>query len=87
MTIYRIELSQEAKKNLRRIKDWRVHDRMIDAIQSLAEVPRPPGCAKMAGAVDQWRIRVGDWRVVYAVQDGALVVLVVTVAVRGGVFR
>jgi len=37
----------------------------------LAENPRPPGCKKLRGYKDQWRIRVGDWRVVYIVDDAA----------------
>jgi len=58
-----------------------------DAILALADDPRPPGCIKMSGYDDRWRIRVGDWRVVYRIEDGRLVVLVVTVAPRGGVYR
>jgi mRNA interferase RelE/StbE len=83
---YRIELSPEARKNLRCIRDRRLHDRLIAAIADLGADPRPPGCMKLAGEVDQWRIRVGDWRVVYVIADGALVVVVVRVAVRGGVY-
>lgn len=84
--IYRIELSPEAKKNLRRIKDRRLHDRLIAAIAGLATDPRPPGCLKLVGELDQWRVRVGDWRVVYVIEGGRLVVVVVRVAPRGGVY-
>ncbi len=87
MTAYSIELSQEAVRNLRRIRDRRLHDRLIIAIRALATDPRPPGCVKLAGAVDQWRIRVGDWRIVYAIDDGRLVVLVFRVAPRGRVYE
>lgn len=83
---YLIELSPEAKKNLRRIRDRRLHDRLIAAIADLATDPRPPGCLKLVGEVNQWRVRVGDWRVVYVIEDGRLVVLVVRVAPRGGVY-
>jgi mRNA interferase RelE/StbE len=83
---YQIELSPEAKKNLRRIKDRRLHDRLIAAIADLSTDPRPPGCLKLVGEVDQWRVRVGDWRVVYLIEHGRLVVLVVQVAPRGGVY-
>lgn len=83
---YRTILSPEAKKNLRRIRDRRLHDRLIAAIADLATDPRPPGCLKLVGEVNQWRVRVGDWRVVYAIEDGRLVVLVVRVSPRGGVY-
>ncbi len=84
MTAYQIELSPQAMKDLQRITDRRLHDRMTDAIATLAANPRPAGCKKLVGEVDQWRIRVGDWRVTYRIEDGRLVVLVVTVAPRGG---
>ena len=84
---YRIDYAQKAQKQLGAIRDARILAPLKRAIAGLAATPRPPGCAKMVGTEDQWRIRVADWRVVYAVQDGALVVLVVTVAVRGGVYR
>ena len=45
------------------------------------------GVRETVGDLDQWRMRVGDWRIVYRVDDGVLVVLVVTVAPRGGVYR
>ncbi len=83
---YQIDLSPEAKKNLLRIRDRRLHDRLIAAIAALANDPRPPGCLKLVGEVDQWRVRVGDWRVVYVIEDGRLVVVVVRVGVRGGVY-
>ena len=87
MTIYQIELSPKALKDLRRMTDRRLHDRMTDTIAALAADPRPIGCLKLVGEVDQWRVRVGDWRIVYRIEDGRLVVLVVTVAPRGGVYR
>ena len=85
MTRYRLQISPKAEKELAAIRVEKDLLRLQAAIYKLADVPRPPGCAKMAGAVDQWRIRVGDWRVVYAVQDGVLVVLVVGVGPRGRV--
>lgn len=87
MSLYSVELSPGAIKDLRRMKDRALHDRMIAAIQKLGQNPRPPGCLRLVGEEDQWRVRVGDWRIVYAIEDGRLVVLVVTVAPRGGVYR
>ena len=60
--------------------------RLKRAIAKLGDAPRPPGCRKLVGEVDQWRVRVGDWRIVYRIDDGVLVVVVVTVEPRGGVY-
>lgn len=65
-------------------KDQRRLRRRIDA---LAEEPRPDGCRKLAGGDAEWRIRVGDYRVIYRVQDAELIVLVIRVAHRREVYR
>ena len=57
------------------------------ALAGLTVDPRPPGCLKLTGGVDQWRIRAGDRRVVYRVEDGRLVVVVGGVGPRGKVYR
>lgn len=86
MTGYRIDYSTQAAKQLKAIRDARVSAPIKRAIEKLSLNPRPPGCLKLVGEVDQWRVRVGDWRVVYVIEDGRLVVVVVRVAVRGGVY-
>ncbi len=86
MTRYRVELSRSAQKDLRAIRDRRVRDPIEAAILALADDPRPPGVKKLKGVQDQSRIRVGDWRIVYVIEDGRLVVVVVAVGVRGGVY-
>ncbi len=53
--------------------------RVIARIEGLAETPRPPGCRKLAGEDELFRVRVGDYRIVYAIRDQALVILVVRV--------
>jgi mRNA interferase RelE/StbE len=57
------------------------------AIRGLAEEPRPPGCKKLQGYDNLYRIRVGDWRISYAVEDDRLIVLVLEVAPRGDAYR
>ena len=86
MSEYRIDYTPQANKQLRAIRDARVSTPIKRAIEKLAQNPRPPGCLKLVGEVNQWRVRVGDWRVVYVIEDGRLVVVVVRVAVRGGVY-
>lgn len=87
MTLYRLDYEAKARKQLRAVKDRRLRAALEEALKGLMADPRPVGCLKMAGYTDHWRIRVGDWRIVYRIEDGRLVVLVVTVAPRGGVYR
>jgi mRNA interferase RelE/StbE len=87
MTRYRVTFDRKAEKQINAVRiRWLAED-LRDAIMALGENPRPPGCLKMSGSTDEWRIRVGDWRVVYRIDDGCVVVIVVRVAPRGGVYR
>ena len=61
-------------------------DRIAAAIDDLAINPRPPGAAKLAGRGD-FRIRVGDYRIVYAVDDAEDVVLIARIAHRRDIYR
>jgi mRNA interferase RelE/StbE len=60
--------------------------RIIKATMALADNPRPSGCKKLKGR-EAWRIRVGDYRVVYEIHDDVLIVLVVRVAHRREVYK
>lgn len=64
---YSVSITPSARRDLSRIhgKDYARIEAVIDA---LAEDPRPAGCVKLAGDDNAWRIRVGDYRVVYEVQ-------------------
>ena len=83
---YRVEIAAPARRSLRAL-DRSVQVRIIRALEALAEEPRPSGCLKMAGPADLYRIRVGEWRIIYTVQDARLIVLVVRVGHRGDVYR
>jgi mRNA interferase RelE/StbE len=65
--------------------DKPISKRVSRAISALAENPRPSGCKKLVG-IDAWRIRIGDWRVIYQIQDERLVVLVIRVGHRRDVY-
>jgi mRNA interferase RelE/StbE len=56
-------------------------------ILALVDNPRPAGCKKLKGHKDQWRIRVGDWRVLYMIDDAAKLVIVTGVAHRREVYE
>ena len=87
MTVYRVELDRNAQKLLRAIRDRRVRDALERRIYALSDNPRPPGALKLVGYEDAWRVRVGDWRVIYEIKDDRLVVIVVDLGPRGGIYR
>lgn len=68
--MYRVLLERAAEKDLRRLES-EIHDRVIAAIQALVADSRPPGCRKLTGSKNDWRIRVGDYHVVYEIVDTA----------------
>lgn len=83
---YRIELSPAAVRQLRKL-DGRARRRVQAVIELLAQEPRPVGAKKLAGGDGEWRVRTGDYRIVYEIDDGVLVVLVLAVGHRREVYR
>jgi mRNA interferase RelE/StbE len=71
------ELEKVPKKDLRRV---------VERIRKLAAEPRPDGCEKLSGQ-ERFRIRQGDYRVVYAVDDAARTVEIVKIGHRGEIYR
>ncbi len=86
MTRYTVSIDRPAQKQLRAVKDNRLRGALEREILALADDPRPQGCLKLVGHKDHWRVRVGDWRIVYRIEDGWLVVIVIRVAPRSGVY-
>ena len=84
--MYRVLLERAAEKDLKRLSS-EIHDRVITAIRGLASDPCPSGCRKMAGSKHDWRIRVGDYRVVYEIADEIRIVRVNRVRHRREVYR
>ncbi|WP_456504324.1 type II toxin-antitoxin system RelE family toxin [Arthrobacter sp. UYCu723] len=60
--------------------------RILAAIELLAETPRPPGAKKLTGRVE-WRVRTGDYRVLYRIDDGRLVIVGVPAGHRREIYR
>jgi len=88
--VYEVRLAPRAERNLRRIRegDPRGYRRLVQAIGSLAADPRPPGSSKLKGfAPPAWRLRVGEYRIVYEVHQLEVLVVVINVAPRGEVYR
>jgi mRNA interferase RelE/StbE len=78
---YIVSLSLRAQRETRRL-DRQILARIAKAIDSLAENPRPSGCLKVKTAEGLWRIRVGDWRVGYEIDDAERAVTIITVGHR-----
>lgn len=84
---YRIEVSRPAARDAGAIRDRSAKAAIRRAVEALAEEPYPRGAKKLRGHPDIWRIRIGGWRVVYAVEGERLVVLVLMIAARGDVYE
>jgi mRNA interferase RelE/StbE len=82
---YVVEVKPSARKELERLPDA-VLVRAVRKMESLGENPRPAGCKKLKGYRDLWRIRVGDWRILYLIDDGAKLVSVTRIAHRREVY-
>ncbi len=88
--MYQVRLAKRADRGLRRIRqgDPRGYERIKAALRSLANHPRPPGALMLAGFdPPAWRLRVGDYRIVYEIHDDELVVIVVNVAPRAEIYK
>jgi mRNA interferase RelE/StbE len=86
VTNYRVELKPVARKELEALPD-NVLARVLRKLESLGATPRPTGCKKLKGYKDYWRVRVGDWRAVYSVDDAAKLVSVTRIAHRREVYE
>jgi mRNA interferase RelE/StbE len=86
MREYKVLFKPSADRALRKLpKD--VQRRIVGEIALLARNPRPPGVVKLAGDENLWRIRIGDYRVVYEIHNDRLVIVVLRVAHRKDVYR
>jgi mRNA interferase RelE/StbE len=83
---YRVALTASAAKELHRLPSM-VVARIVQRLERLAASPRPPGCKKLKGGDQEWRIRVGDYRIVYEIDDSAKTVDVTRIAHRREVYE
>ena len=82
---YRVEVTRSAVKALRRVNPADAA-RLRGAIAMLAQDPRPPASRPLRGR-DGWRLRVGDFRILYMIRDDVLLIVVVTLAHRSAAYR
>jgi mRNA interferase RelE/StbE len=86
MSPYKIELKPSAQRELKKLPK-RLQRRIVNKIDLLADDPRPSGAEKLSGGHDYYRIRVGDYRILYEIQDKVLLVIVIRVAHRKEVYH
>lgn len=87
MAGYRLLIKPSAKKEIEALGQKRDRQRIVSQIARFASEPRPTGCEKLAGVEACYRVRQGQFRVVYAVDDTARTVEVIKVGHRGDVYR
>ncbi len=83
---YTVIVERQAEKTLRRLPK-EILSRVDRLLLGLADEPRPVGCKKLRGYDNLYRLRAGDWRLIYAVEDDELVVLVIEIAPRSEAYR
>ena len=87
MAEYRLLIKSSAAKEIEAIGTKRDRQRIVGRIQSLATDPRPPGCEKLAGLSAMFRVRQGEYRVIYSVDDLNRTVVIIKVGHRREVYR
>lgn len=83
---YRVTLSPMAGRQLRKL-DAQARRRIQAALDVLAEQPRPPSATRLVGGAGEWRVRTGDYRIVYEIEDDRLLVLVLRIGHRREVYQ
>ena len=86
MPSYTVELKPSARKELEHLSN-QIIGRITRRLEALTSNPRPPDCKKLKGGDKEWRVRVGDYRVVYTIDDQKLLVSVTRIRHRGEVYE
>jgi mRNA interferase RelE/StbE len=84
--VYEVYLERSAGNDLKRLPTS-TFDRIVYQIKTLAENPRPSGCRKLTGSKNDWRIRIGDYRVLYEIDERAKAVRIMRVRHRREAYR
>ncbi|MDR3676520.1 MAG: type II toxin-antitoxin system RelE/ParE family toxin [Acidobacteriota bacterium] len=85
MSSYSVEVKPSARKELEALPD-KLLARVLKKMESLRDSPRPAGCKKLKAYEDQWRVRVGDWRILYIIDDAAKLISITRIAHRREVY-
>ena len=86
MNDYSLTIARSARKEIEKLPTREVN-RIFTKIEDLAKLPRPEGCRKLVGETDLWRIRVGEYRVIYSIDDQQRIVDIIAVRHRRDAYR
>ena len=86
MAKYTITFSRSARKELEKLSQHLV-ERIFPKVECLGTQPRPAGCKKLKGGQNLWRVRIGDYRVIYSLNDAQQIVDIVAVRHRSEAYR
>lgn len=84
--MHEVYLAGAAERDLKRLTADEFH-RIIENIRGLRENPRPPGCRKIASSKNDWRIRVGSYRIIYEIDDKAMAIKILRIRYRREAYR
>jgi mRNA interferase RelE/StbE len=84
--VYKVRFTPAAERQLKKLSP-QVVAQLQPFFESLALEPRPPGVKKMKNVVNRWRVRSGNYRIIYEIQDQQLIVLVINVGHRREVYQ
>jgi mRNA interferase RelE/StbE len=87
LAAYSLRIKTSAGRELEAVGSRRDQRRIVSRISALAIEPRPPGSEKLAGAANAWRVRQGDYRILFTVDDEARLVDVFKIGHRREVYR
>jgi mRNA interferase RelE/StbE len=86
MKTYEVVLSKTAEKNLIKLSA-KIVNKIIPVLKALGHEPRPIGCKKLKGFTNLWRVRVGDYRIVYSIEDVIMLVDVREIGHRKDIYK
>jgi mRNA interferase RelE/StbE len=86
MKIFPVLFSRSSRKDLESL-DARLVEKIFPKIEALSQNPRPMGCKKLKGSLGLWRIRIGDYRVVYSVSEEPRLIEIMVIRHRRDVYR
>lgn len=87
MVSYRVIVSKEALKEIESLGQRADRSRIMARIRKLADNPRPQGSTKLKGPFERYRLRQGDYRILYEIRDEILIVTIVHVGHRKDIYR
>jgi len=84
--VYAVLLESRAERELKKLPEEIFH-RVIPRLRGLADNPKPSGCRKISGSKDDWRIRIGEYRVIYEIDEISKTVKIMRIRHRREVYR